>query len=149
MKQIFYSCIMLLLCTTTVINAQIVRKKKINHPLDIYIEEFDLWLPNFKSYPDTIVRKLNDSTYIKMVLRSPKGTLEFYTYNFQNEVLERGQYADALTVFSKYLYCFNTAGEGKPQIIRYYQPVQYGHWEFKTKKGEIPRKETYLKADYP
>jgi hypothetical protein len=101
---------MLLFCTTTVINAQIVRKKKINYPLEIYVEEFDLWLPNFKSYPDTIVRKLNDSTYIKMVLRSPKGTLEFYTYNL---------------------------------------PVQYGHWEFKTKKGEIPRKETYLKADYP
>ena len=125
------------------VKAQNVQKP----PLGIYLKKFDLWIYPEK-FPDTIVRKLNDTNSIKIYLRSEKGSATFYTYNLKNNVIIKGGYANALDTFKRYVIKFNPMGQGKIIVESYFEPVMDGEWSY-YKDNILFRKNKYIKGDIP
>lgn len=95
---------------------------------EIYLEEIKQRI-HWEVLGEPIEIQLPDSQIAVYTIldTAGRGTLEIY--NLENKLLTKGEYCNALTYFSYYLYILNeTTITETLTVAHYYQPIKNGIW---------------------
>jgi len=111
----------------------------------IYLSDYGFYfVPN--KCNDTLSRRVNDSTYIKLKLSNCRGQMTIQQFDKKGVLVLSGFYCSSLDTLKQYLAKYDLWGNlFKIEVQKYFQPLKDGVWIFYY-DGQIERKEKYKKG---
>lgn len=108
------------------------------------MDEYDYsFTPQQETWPDTIIKKIEDGRELKIVLFDCKGKMHLECFKNKKKI-EEGDYVNSLDLLKKYINTVDgTNGIQNVKVYEYYQPLRSGTWFFYDLKGKLFYKKIY------
>ncbi len=92
----------------------------------------------------TIWGRLDDTRLLKIYVKSYRGEMHIKCFSKDSVLIEQGNYINSLELLVSYKYVIDgTTLKQRISVVKYYQPLRNGVWDFYNSSGIIFLKKKY------